>query len=71
MAEKVNTVKKPARPKKINAKKAVATEEQKNSPTHEEIAQLAYSFWVERGYPHGHAEEDWLRAEREWSINHA
>lgn len=29
------------------------------------ISQLAYSYWVERGYAHGSAEEDWLRAERE------
>jgi hypothetical protein len=31
----------------------------------EEIAKLAYSYWVERGYAHGGAQEDWLRAERE------
>lgn len=36
-----------------------------SSPEHHEIAQLAYSFWAERGYEHGFAEEDWLRAERE------
>jgi Protein of unknown function (DUF2934) len=29
-----------------------------------QIAELAYSYWVERGYAHGAAEEDWLRAER-------
>lgn len=28
-----------------------------------EIEQLAYQFFVERGYEHGHHEEDWLRAE--------
>ena len=31
----------------------------------EEIAKLAYSYWIARGYSHGSAEEDWLRAERE------
>jgi hypothetical protein len=31
----------------------------------EEVAKLAYSYFVERGYQHGYAEEDWLRAERE------
>lgn len=33
----------------------------------DEIAALAYSYWVERGHAHGHAEQDWLRAERELS----
>jgi len=33
--------------------------------SHEEIAKLAHSYWVTRGYTDGHAEEDWLRAERE------
>ena len=28
-----------------------------------EIEKLAYQFFVERGYEHGHHEEDWLRAE--------
>jgi hypothetical protein len=32
---------------------------------HEEIAKLAYSYWIARGHSHGAAEEDWLRAERE------
>lgn len=36
-------------------------------PTREDIAALAYSYWVERGYQGGsaEAEQDWLRAERE------
>jgi hypothetical protein len=32
---------------------------------HDEIARLAYSYWVARGYSHGNPEQDWLRAERE------
>lgn len=28
-----------------------------------EIERLAYQFFVERGYQHGHDREDWLRAE--------
>ena len=28
-----------------------------------EIERLAYQFFVDRGYQHGHNEEDWLRAE--------
>ncbi len=33
--------------------------------THEEIAKLAHSYWVSRGYASGSPEQDWLRAERE------
>ena len=36
-----------------------------DAPTQEQIACLAYSYWVERGYQGGSPEEDWLRAERE------
>jgi hypothetical protein len=36
-----------------------------NSPAQEEIAALAYSYWVTRGYQGGCPEEDWLRAEQE------
>src|SRR5579864_1874097 len=32
---------------------------------HEEIAQLAYSYWVGRGRPCGSPEEDWFRAEQD------
>lgn len=31
----------------------------------EEIAKLAYTYWIARGYADGGAEEDWLRAEQE------
>jgi hypothetical protein len=31
----------------------------------EDVAKLAYSYWVARGYSHGYADEDWLRAEIE------
>lgn len=37
----------------------------KPAVTHEEIAALAHSYWVARGYAHGSPEQDWLRAERE------
>jgi hypothetical protein len=32
---------------------------------HNEVARLAYSYWVARNYQHGSSVEDWLRAERE------
>ena len=35
------------------------------SPTHEEIAQLAFCLYELRGRQEGYALEDWLRAERE------
>jgi len=31
----------------------------------EEIARLAYSYWESRGFSHGLADEDWIRAEAE------
>lgn len=33
--------------------------------TTDQIAQMAYFFWQERGCPNGSPDEDWLRAERE------
>ncbi len=35
-----------------------------DSPSHDQIAFLAYSYWEARGYQGGSPEEDWLRAER-------
>ncbi|HLK67774.1 MAG TPA: DUF2934 domain-containing protein [Bryobacteraceae bacterium] len=34
-------------------------------PTHQQIADLAYSYWDARGRQGGSPQEDWLRAERE------
>ena len=33
--------------------------------SHSQIAELAYSFYLERGHAHGRHEEDWRRAEKE------
>jgi len=35
------------------------------SPTHDEIAQLAFSLYESGGRQDGHHIEDWLRAEQE------
>jgi len=43
----------------------VAQKVKATTPTHDEIAQLARRYWTERGGQDGHAEQDWLRAERE------
>ena len=57
---------------KTSAPKAVkagaentASRATRRAPTHEEIARRAYEFYLERGGEHGHAEEDWARAESE------
>jgi hypothetical protein len=34
---------------------------------HDAIALIAYRLWESRGYEHGSALEDWVRAEREYS----
>src|ERR1039457_6289659 len=42
-----------------------ATEPLRTTPTFDEVAQLAYSYWEARGYEGGSPQEDWLRAEQE------
>jgi len=37
----------------------------------QEIAELAYAYWEERGYEHGHDVEDWLQAEHDVQHRHA
>jgi hypothetical protein len=40
-------------------------------PTHDEIAQLAFSLYESRGRQDGHHVEDWLRAEQELMRHYA
>ncbi len=65
MAETVKAVKKSTKPRKSTAKKSSETKVPVKSPTHEEIAHLAYQFWAESGYQHGRDEENWYRARNE------
>jgi len=80
MAETARQMKVAAKPQKKTATKAnlaivagtrSGMTEAKSEPTktsvvsREEIERLAYRFWVERGYEHGDAKMDWLRAEQE------
>ena len=51
--------------KKTSSKKPAEASVAPRIPTHEEIAHLARQYWAERGHTDGHAEQDWLRAERE------
>src|ERR1017187_5384820 len=43
----------------------VAALETTYSPSEDEIAALAYTYWAGRGHQGGSPEEDWLRAEQE------
>jgi len=51
-------------PKTSKAKSTKAAE-RKRTPTHEQIAIRSYELYLARGSEPGHAEEDWLQAERE------
>ena len=38
---------------------------------HHEVAELAYYFWAQRGWQHGDALGDWLRAEQQLNARKA
>lgn len=81
MAETVKKAKAPAKPRAAAASNDTTTPTPKAAkkaatkkttaqaapavPSHAEIARLAEQYWAERGHVDGHAEQDWLRAERE------
>jgi hypothetical protein len=55
----------PAQPTKTAPKKEnVVVSSQPKVLSREKIEQVAYQIWVQLGYRHGHALEDWLMAER-------
>jgi hypothetical protein len=43
---------------------SAAPREKIQSPSQQDIANLAYALWQERGAPDGSAEKDWIEAER-------
>ena len=72
---------KPKTPKTISAVKVASTprvrsvKHSKATPVavssvnaHEQIAKIAYGYWEARGFQHGSAEVDWLRAEQEYQL---
>jgi hypothetical protein len=66
MAETVKKTKAPAKPKSTTKKAAKVTGTVTSiGPSPEEIARLAHRYWAERGFAHGAAVQDWLRAEQE------
>ena len=56
----------PAEPSKTATKKEnVVSNSQPEVLSREKIEQVAYQIWVQRGYQHGYALEDWIAAESE------
>ena len=55
-----------AKPRKTATKKESAVAiSQPRVVSREMIEQVAYQFWAQSGYQHGHALEDWIKAEQE------
>jgi hypothetical protein len=42
-----------------------AADDEVSAPTHQDIAELAYSYWEARGQQGSSPWEDWFRAERD------
>ena len=56
----------PAKPSKTTTKKEnVVSNSQPKVLSREKIEKVAYQLWAQRGYQHGYALEDWIRAEKE------
>ena len=49
----------------IVSQERMAAEDELVAPTHQDIADLAYSYWEARGRTGGSPWEDWFRAEQE------
>jgi hypothetical protein len=46
----------------------IQQEQEGQNPSAQEISQLAYALWQERGSPAGSPETDWLEAERQLRV---
>src|ERR1035441_6613142 len=58
-------------PKTATKKENVVSNSQPKVVSREKIEQVAYQSWIQRGYQHGYALEDWIKAERELQIGRA
>jgi hypothetical protein len=63
IVDPVGVVAPPVEPESLT--RAAAAGAGSSDIAHEDVAKLAYSYWIARGYSHGGAEQDWLRAEQE------
>lgn len=54
--------KRKTQPKKLFSKSTQSVS-RTTFPSSQEVAKLAYEFYLNRGEEHGHDREDWLRAE--------
>src|ERR1035437_1446453 len=52
-------------PETATKKENVVSNSQPKVVSREKIEQVAYQIWVQRGYQHGYALEDWIAAESE------
>jgi hypothetical protein len=50
-------------PKRMGEEKEIGTTETRPQTRKEDIADIAYQLFLERGCEHGHDVEDWLKAE--------
>jgi hypothetical protein len=66
LGRKTTKSEKTSAPKTSKAKSGTAAAS-KAAPTYEAIAARSYELYLARGSEPGHAEEDWLQAERELS----
>lgn len=55
----------PAKATRTTSSKTTATKSGFITIAHDEIAKLAYRYYVERGYQHGFDTQDWKKAEAE------
>jgi hypothetical protein len=51
-------------PKTATKKENIVAASQPNVVSRDMIEKVAYQIWVQRGYLHGYALEDWIRAEK-------